>query len=295
MIRFENTVYFGTYPQSRVTDPATIAMLNNDVGAWKPISDPNSETNGQLWYRDVTCEDGTSYRGLFFSALRMTKGSDAKDSNQVKSGYLPNIVYWFLYEPIAWRVLAEKNGEALLFAEQILDCRGFCDDTAPRADGIYKNNYAHSELRAWLTSTFYPSAFLAEDDAKVVRVKVDNSAASARSADDTDTQTFPWLGCEDTEDKIFLPSRRDVTTKAYGFETRHVHDPARQKAATDYAHALGAHAEESGLSWWWHRTADVSGDYCVSGSHCGGTATMWFHATILINGGVCPMIRIRTE
>ena len=75
--------------------------------------------------------------------------------------------------------------------------------------------------------------------------------------------------CEDTEDKIFLLSVQEVSTKDYGFETDSpagVTCRSRLKMATDYALAQGLNTDTLGANGhgtWWLRSADFLNNHCA--------------------------------
>ena len=83
-------------------------------------------------------------------------------------------------------------------------------------------------------------------------VLVDNSAAS------TGYSSNPYA-CEDTRDKIFLLSFKEVTNSAYGFASSgSTDDTARRMTVSDYARATGAYMSTSssyyGNGYWWLRS-----------------------------------------
>ena len=96
----------------------------------------------------------------------------------------------------------------------------------------YANNYKYSDLRQWLTNDFYNSAF-ALDDSLVQTTLVDNSASTTSSSSNS-------YACENTEDKVFLPSYKDYSNSSYGFPTNAGSSKARYSKTTDWARARGA-------------------------------------------------------
>ena len=96
------------------------------------------------------------------------------------------------------------------------------------------NNYANSEIRAWLNNDFYNSAFITAQKALVQNTLVDNSAETTASTSN------PYC-CENTNDNIFLLSYQDILSEEYGFSTYTSSDSTRVRAVTDYAIANGTY------------------------------------------------------
>ena len=76
-------------------------------------------------------------------------------------------------------------------------------------NGIYPNNYKYSDIRKWLNNDFLQQAFY-YDSSLIQTVNVDNSVES------TGDSSNPYA-CEDTQDKVYLLSCKDIRNKDYGF------------------------------------------------------------------------------
>ena len=216
------TVTYGMYPQTRVSDAALISELN---------ALPSPEGNG--WYLL-----GGEY---YAKATASPYGSvyAFSDGAWIQSG----ADYWFAVEPIKWRVLESSGGECLLLSDLLLDARRF---------GTNFNNYANSEVRAWLNAGFYETAFALGDSRSVIST-VDNSAATT----DSPSNRF---ACENTSDRVFLLSYRDYCNSSYGFSD----DVSRQCAPTDYAVAKGAYKDSSnGNGRYWTRSPRSDHSNCA--------------------------------
>lgn len=267
--RVENTIYFGSYPQTQVTDTSLIATLNTQAGTL-PTSDNaqawisygyyiKSEIQHYMWYIDL--ENGSErYRGVYFTEYRpyyVNQSSILDFSYQDNNGYNTGIVYWFRYEPISWTILSEENNTALIFCNMILDAQAYQTEyfqplsnneyftkwnEAP--SGTYANNYAYSTIRSWLNNTFYETAFNDYQKEIILATTLDNSASSTNSSQNK-------YACENTTDKVFLLSAQDVSNSDYGFRK----SSARCKSLTSYAKAMGAlpttlNADEKNGTWW---------------------------------------------
>lgn len=199
------------------------------------------------------------------------KGSD--DNNYL----LENGVYYMI-EPIQWVVLDCADGKISLTTKKVIEASAWQIDYNQLGDAYYNtsvgtpadtyaNNYAYSTIRSFLNNGFYDMAFSATQKDLLVSVNVDNSARSGNP--DSNAQAFNEgnndYACEDTIDKVFLLSEREVTSNEYGFNAAYSlndYDIARQKQATDYAVAKGAPIRtEYGVddfSIWWLRSAVYS-------------------------------------
>lgn len=262
-VRDENKVTFGIYPQSEVTNDTLKATLNTKAGEW-------TESNG-MWYTDVT-NRGNKYRGV-----RTTENGET---------------VWFKYELISWTILEKKDGTALVLCDLVIDAMKF-DST--------DNNYANSDIRAWLNDIFINTAFDELQQSFILETEVDNINSTGYSN--------PKFTCENTNDKIFLLARVDVKNETYGFVyDGNVTDTARQKQATEYAKMfIRANDPDAGTedeynpdngAWWWIRTPtthgtepdrkDVVHRISVAGSlHVSAAATP--------TGGVVPVMWISFE
>ena len=322
-------VSFGYYPQTHVTDSATIAALTSAAGVL-----PTAENRGRwtsygyyiagstatdyMWYIDLVQGD-EKYRGVYFTwyrpkrttfETRLDQGVELNNSYQDENGYLAGTVYWFKYEPIKWRVLEESNGEALLFADRILDSReySYAPEGWPEREDVfghnggtgYANNYALSDIRKWLNDTFYNTAFSAEEKQQILLTTVDNSARSTNPNRDASE----WEGgananaCADTEDYVFLLSAQEVTNASYGFYKNPELDgsrSARCKKGTDYALSQGIDKYDIGAddtSAWWLRSADFLNNHCARYVTCTGYAE-GREVVDTSTCGVVPALRIK--
>lgn len=245
-----DTIYFGTYPQTEVTNSTLKSTLNSLAGT-KPTSSNSynwtsygyyisGSVSNYMWYVDVE-NDGEMYRGVYFTSYRpyyCSASSSTGNTNQDDNGYTTSNIYWFKYEPISWTILNESNGTALILCDMIIDSQQF------DYDGSYYNDYAESTIRKWLNETFYNTAFNDLQKEIILTTTVDNSVAS------TGDSSNPYA-CEDTEDKVFLLSYKELTT--YLTTTA-----SRMKKTTDYAKSQGACTSTSssylGNGYWWLRS-----------------------------------------
>lgn len=215
-----NTVTYGIYPQTVLTDEELVSNLNNDA---------TEQTNG--WFL---------YRGEYYAKISATPyDSDYTFDNgaTIKEG----TPYWFKCEPITWNVLSDANGEYYILSSVLLDAHCYYDSDSADFEseeyrtnnGIYKNNYEYSDIRSWLNDEFYNSAF-ALGKSHIQTTTVDNSASTTFSDENS-------YACDNTQDNVFLPSYKDYTNGSYGFSAPDNPDDARRCCkTTDWARARGA-------------------------------------------------------
>lgn len=154
-----DSIYFGAYPQSKVSDRTTIVRLGSFDETWNNygyyINDTQSEF---MYYKDVVL-DGVKYRGIYFDMYRpsmCTYGGTASNSYQDDNGYYASTTYWFKYEPIEWKIIRSVNGQLTLLSKKLLDAQNY--DHAPSGSYAYRF-YQDSTIHAWLNIDFAESAF----------------------------------------------------------------------------------------------------------------------------------------
>jgi hypothetical protein len=288
-----------------VTDETLMTVLKGYLG-WYPTSTNSrswtsygyyidKEVKNYMWYKDVTHE-GETYRAVYFMDYRpyfTDESSEMDHSYQDDNGYCASTIYWFKYEPIAWTILTENDGTALILCNMVIDSQEYnytwnsqtVDDTT-----IYANNYAYSTIRAWLHDAFYETAFNDLQKALIMTTTVDNSAASTGEMPND-------YACEDTEDKVFLLSYKDVINSDYGFDPDgDLMDIACQKQATDYAKCQGVyviHGVSHGAnSPWWLRSPESFDSSFAFGVQPNGVANIVRHICST-NYGVVPALWIQ--
>lgn len=258
--RVENKIYFGTYPQSLVSDDTIIASLNTKAGdhgteSWTDYNYyVSSSVTSFMYYQDIDYDNnGTyDYRGVYFTQHRpyfYTNSSSAGNTYQDDNGYSANTVYWFSYDPIEWDILTESSGKALIIANLILDSQDYYPSSSTSSFSHnggtgYATNYELSNIRKFLNENFYNTAFNNLQKGIIDTTEVDNSASSTGKS----TNIF---ACNNTNDKVFLLSYVEATTY-YASES------ARQANGTDYAKCQGLYVRTSGsyvgTSFWWLRS-----------------------------------------
>ena len=242
-------VNFGKYPQTVVTDESIVNALS--------IIEEENEF-GYLEY------NGNEYKKM----VANTSGSDYTfiNGNAIEEGK----IYYFLVEPIKWRILEEKDGTYRLLSEMILDNTNFyhssSDERIINGKTIYANNYEYSNVRAWLNGYdgttynvdnytgkgFLNIAFTKKEQQLISTTIVDNSLESTKD------ESNNYI-CNDTTDKIYLLSRNDVLNENIGFNSDYLtEDEARRAIVSDFARTNSCvYATIStyyGNGFWWIRS-----------------------------------------
>lgn len=256
-----DTVYFGSYPQTMVTEEGTLAALEEKTGALPTAASAGDWTNCRYYddgeqadyafYRDVTV-DGEKYRGIYLLAYRpyYAKLAAAEDGSYIDdNGLALETVYWYRYDPIAWTVLTYDGAEGtvLLASQYSLDAQPFqalyeyAENGSVVIPGteIPVNDWDASTVRAFLNGEFLNGAFSDFERTLLRRVAVDNHttgyAADAPYQQDQN----------DTSDKVFLLSCTEVQNKDYGYSSK---GASRVRSYTDYAASQGVRASTQSSS-----------------------------------------------
>ncbi len=275
----DDVIYFGTYPQSEVTDTSVTDALTALSGELPTADDSKAWTSygyyisgsvsNFMWHIDIE-NDNEKYRGVYFTSYRpyfTTYSSSTSNSYQDDNGYYTSTVYWFKYEPIKWQILMESDGKAFLLADIAIDSQNYyitSSNSTRTVNGstVYETNYtySYSTIREWLTDTFYNTAFNDLQKELILTTTVDNSVSSTGDS-------YNSYACANTSDRVFLLSYKEIT---YLTSTT-----ARIRKSTDYAKSQGCWANTSsgyvGNCWWWLRSpirngSDAERDICDDGS-----------------------------
>lgn len=250
------TITFGSYPQSKVTDEALIENLNNLPLKWESYNyysgtgvydDGQMKSSDYMRYADVEY-NSEKYRAVIFDTYRPTftgyKSTADAETYQDNNGYYCNTVYWFKYEPLEWRVLDAETGYVI--CESIIDSQPFSNfiyfnGTAYYMDDKgwdYTNYYVNSSLRNWLNTDFSDTAFNELEKEKIALNYMDF-----------------WV---DIEDKIFIPSADEMRNTDWWKD-----DASRVAYGTDYAECQGLFTEEGSAYWRLRNIADWSQYDCA--------------------------------
>lgn len=246
-------VLFGIWPQSKKADNVKIDTSKSEIiNGWSCF-----KGSDQCYYVKVTATPYDDYK--------FNDGTSIKRNND----------YYFLLEPIVWRVVTnDYEGGKLLVSDKILSSGSFGPTSTDRdinGRKIYANNYVKSNVRAWLNGLngtdydvenysgkgFINKAFSVNGINNIKTVNLDNSAKSTGYSG-SDLKKVEKYVCNNTSDKIFLLSESEVTNNNYGFADYKDSDKLRRRQTTDYARATVAYSNSSSdflnNGWWWLRS-----------------------------------------
>lgn len=284
-----NYIYFGHWPQTCERDENVVAKLNEMAGT-PPL--PRDKENPYNWeshegttymWQKIVIYNGTKYLGVQMNEYRAS-GIDALYDDITDNGYYRLNVYWFKYEPIKWRILTTSANSAFIMSDIALDFFSMQPDRKSEIrddlyasynnspgvpDGTYANNWEYSFIRSWLNETFYNEVFNDLQKEIIKTTRLDNSARSCNPdeypkyygyAENAGKNKYADQ-CNDTDDKIFLLSLRDVTTTAYGFNKDvKAEDPARNLKASDFAkfHGVSMGNTQKDYVTWYTRSPSLA-------------------------------------
>lgn len=245
------TLEFGYYPQTVVSDASLIETLNglNTV-----------DQNGYYSFEEKLYEKKTSIVSI---------GTSPSYNKFTNGDYISNNTeYWFVVEPIVWRILEKTDDSYLLMSDKLIDAKLYGQT----------NNYENSLIRQWLNDDFYNKAFI-DNKASIQNTEVVNYIEGNVNS------------CSNTFDNVFLPSKFDMLNPEYGFSSSIAltYFPERIAESTDYTRISNLIIENDCHSRYCTRTPDEnSGDvYSVQSSGAVVPDTI-----LQFTFGVRPMIKI---
>lgn len=244
-------------------------------------------------------------------------GSDGNYYAYHKSNY-------FKVEPIKWRILTDNydydgasgNDTAkLLLAENVLigSIPFYEDSNNKHRNNSYPNNYEHSQIRAylngldydaaninnsntWYKRGFYQKAFTTNARKLINTTVVDNSALSTTDTKKSFSQAKTYA-CNNTNDKVFLLSIKEVTTSEYGFADYNTFDTqkpsGRNRSVTDYTECART---TSGEGNWWLRSPVYNDSGSVQAVWAFGYLVQtWPDTDLKTVFGIVPAITISSD
>lgn len=212
--------------------------------------------------------EGRKFRGIYYTKPRTGAASGTFDDEfavyySLLNGYQCSTVYFFEFVPIIWRILKNDNGIKMMVPTSVLDMQYFSNSSEMYLDGetkVYPNNYKYSMVRSWINDEFLTTAFSSSEQAKIQLTTVDNSieqcSLSENEIDDLNREIKYWETqgvtldyesyiCENTEDKVFLLSRKDLLTYNFGYKSiedwQNIDKDYACLPSSDYACARGAY------------------------------------------------------
>ena len=193
-----STLVYGRYPKTRINDKEIIAKLDT-------FNDSNLNDDGYFVI------DGVEY-------YKSTSGETTdvytfEDGTHIR----PNRAYYYLVEPISWRIMKSDDNYNYLITEQVIDCKKYVEN---KDDDI---SYDTSLARKFLINDFYSVAFTNENNkpekTEINIVKTDGTEVTLNdeiwlpAADDMDNPALTFA----TEDDAYARSTDFTLSKAIPF------------------------------------------------------------------------------
>ncbi len=200
----------------------------------KPKPEPTKSPVIEIGGPNVVGGEATTWDSIYFGSYWQndTNGDGVANKEDEK-------------EPIKWRVLSvDEDGEALLLADRNLDAGMF--------HNIYDDvTWENSDIRSWLNGSFASYAFTDTELAQISESQIINEANT----------TYNTSSGNDTTDKVFLLSEKEVNDSSLGF----VENADRIALNTQYVSDGGEiGAEEmyaaSSPEIWWLRTSGINNE-----------------------------------
>lgn len=213
-------IKFGSYPCSLVKDETTLAALNEGVSepsasnlnGWTSYNFyDNGAQADYAFYREAEVGN-TKYRGVYLTKYRGVDSSSPANttgSGQHGGAQALNTVCWYEYETLSWRILSYSDNVAYISCLDIVDYMPYRATLS--SDGS-DNDWAKSDIRTWLNGDFTDQAFTSAQLALICDTTLDNANTCYKES--------YGVGHDDTTDKVFLMSHRDLINTEYGFTTR---------------------------------------------------------------------------
>ncbi len=259
-------VFAGWYQDETLTKQwefkNTVAHDMTLYAKWSKDKNPpktKATYDGPIWNNDDTVAWDCVWFGSYWQ--NDTNGDGKADKNDEK-------------EPIKWRVLSASPDDLFLVSDMILDAKPY----EKIEDYV---SWDTSSIRSWLNGYdaskniigkdysnrgFINLAFTKSEQSAIKTVEVKN--------DKSEGDSFSRHGGNDTQDKIFLLSYKQVNEKKYGFSDNIFRTDKRDKAEqnakmTHFSWTQGLTGDKTNGSWWL-RTPFYQGTtgygYCVDPS-----------------------------
>lgn len=142
-------------------------------------------------------------------------------------------------KPIEWIVMKKEGNQVLLLSKYVLDAK-------PYNEELEEVTWETSDIRQWLNNEFYTTAFNKAEKARIQTSLIKNKYNSEHGTS----------GGNDTEDKVFLLSKKEAKTLFSNNEEKIA-------KATEYAEKSGVYVNEEKAAWWWLRSPGIYSKYAA--------------------------------
>ncbi len=230
------------------------AMVVDDIGG---VSDYGSVVNTSLGIRPaLRINLSSSY----------VKKTGEKTKISVKGSEWDTVTFGkYDGKDISWRVLNVSGDNAFLVSDKILTAKAYNDDKSI--------TWKDSTIRNWLNTEFFTGSFTEAEQNMILNTTVKN--------DDNDSGYNVTEAGEDTEDKVFLLSLKDIIQPGYGFSDQYLAESESRIARNS----------EGFCDWWWLRSPG-NFDFQAARVDDNGKADSNGLNVINSNGGIRPALII---
>ena len=177
-------------------------------------------------------------------------------------------------EPIEWIVLEDGGDDLLLISKKALASGRICSKTDN--DPL---SWGSSDLRGWLNTEFYNSAFSKKERASIIETEIVTAAEQESGAHDEIKTT----------DRIYLLSKEEYERCHHLYDVRNCELTVRAEAGCPRdLDADGVDLYKPYRCEWWLRSS-LGGSFCIGGSRYEDESVSAFEDTV----GVRPVMRVR--
>ena len=168
-------------------------------------------------------------------------------------------------KPIEWTVMKTEKNKMLLLSKYVLDAQPYNKEKKVVT-------WQTSDIRRWLNSDFYTTAFNNIEQKKIADTLVKTENNSEYGTD----------GGNDTKDKVFLLSIEEA-------ESFFINDGERKAKTTKYAEKAGVFMGNEGYPWWWLRSPGKYGRN-AAGVYYSGSVDRYGRIVDYATDGVRPAL-----
>ena len=173
-------------------------------------------------------------------------------------------------KPIEWIVMKKEGNQVLLLSKYVLDAKPYNKEWE---DVTWET----SDIRQWLNNEFYTTAFNKAEKAKIQTSLIKNK----------DNSEHGTSGGNDTEDKVFLLSKKEA-------KTLFSNNGERIAKATEYAEKSGVYVNEEKAAWWWLRSPGYS-SFSAAGVNNDGWVHRYGRSVYSDDDGVRPALHLNLQ
>ena len=174
-------------------------------------------------------------------------------------------------KPIEWIVMKKEGNQVLLLSKYVLDAK-------PYNEELEEVTWETSDIRQWLNNEFYTTAFNKAEKAKIQTSLIKNE----------DNSEYGTSGGNDTEDKVFLLSKKEAKTLFSNNEEKIA-------KATEYAEKSGVYVNEEKVAGWWLRSPGDNSDSAAVVYSYGWGYRYGYDVYYSYGGGVRPALHLNLQ